>query len=553
MNHNAGRCVGPVLLGAGVLVVLCVPAARVSAETRVLHFPKDRSMGTVCVLDWGSLETAGYSDWQVLCEATGDVAVPAGKAVRLDLSREVGKDLAPLAALEPNNVQMLFCRFVELWDDELRHVAHLTGLREIYLRDTGILGTGLKHLAGLKSLEDLDVGNTHVGDNELAHLVGLASLRSLHLSGTPTNDEGMVHVGKIASLESLGLSRGVGDEGLRHLRNLANLHWLSGGSQAISDEGLAHLAGLTRMESLDLRGTRISDAGLVHLKQMAELRHLCLYGTRVTERGFVHLEGFRKLESLDVLFGVGDSGLAALSKLPSLKNVTIDGDSITAEGLALLPAMKSLEHLYVDNTDRMDAIIGGLPELPRLKRLTLGTGLTDGGLLGLRNMASLSELVVGPARLTGKGIAALAPLPSLQMLSIDQMELASPDEWASFAKLSALRRLSLKHIRSRVSDAHVAHLADLQSLTDLSLSAIVIEGRKVISWSMDVTDEGLSHIAKLKKLESLSLHGAKITDQGLQQLAELPELKWLDLQGCGVTEGGLKRLKKRLPALQWYL
>ncbi len=552
MNRDAGTHIHPVLLGTGVLVALCMSAANVSAETRVLHFPKDRSIGTVFVLDWGSLETARYSNWQVLCEATGDVAVPTGKAVRLDLSRDMGKDLAPLVALDANDVQMLFCRFVELRDDELRHIAHLTGLREIYLRDTGILGTGLKHLAGLESLRDLDVGNTHVGDNELAHLVGLPSLRFLNLSATPTNDEGMVHVGKIASLESVALSRGIADEGLRHLRNLANLRRLSGGSQAISDEGLAHLAGLTRMESLDLRDTQISDAGLVHLKQMAELRHLCLYGTRVTEKGFVHLEGFHKLESLDVLFGVGDSGLAALSKLPSLKNVTVDGDSVTAEGLALLPAMKSLEHLYIDNTDRMDAIIGGLPELPGLKRLTLGTGLTDEGLLGLCNMASLSELVIGPAQITGKGIAALARLSSLQMLSIDQMELASPDEWASFAKLSALRRLSLRHIRSRVTDAHVAHLAGLQSLTNLSLSAIVVEGRKVIS-CMDVTDEGLSHVAKLKKLESLSLHGAKITDEGLQRLAVLPELKWLDLQGCGVTEGGLKRLKKRLPALHWYL
>jgi len=71
--------------------------------------------------------------------------------------------------------------------------------------------------------------------------------------------------------------------------------------------------------------------------------------------------------------------------------------------------------------------------------------------------------------------------------------------------------------------------------------------------SMDVTDEGLKYISELKSLEQLSLCGAKITDEGLQQLSKIPGLKWISLQGCNVTEQSLLRLKKKLPALRWFL
>jgi hypothetical protein len=200
----------------------------------------------------------------------------------------------------------------------------------------------------------------------------------------------------------------------------------------------------------------------------------------------------------------------------------------------------------------MDAIVGQLINLSHLKALTLGTGLTDEGLTQLKNMLSLQELTIGPSHITGKGIAALSELSSLKALCLHQMKLTSEDEWAAFGKLSSLQCLTLMHIRSEVTDAHIAHLSGLQSLRDLSIDAVIIRDQNAIA-SLDITDKGLTHLAKLKSLENLRLTGAKITDEGLQQLSEIPTLRWLDLQGCKVTEQGLQRLKKKLPALQWYL
>lgn len=541
-----------IIIGTSLVALCSGRVVFAESQSRVVHFPTDRSMGMLYVLDANRVDKSSYDDWEPLCEATGEVTVPAGKVLRLDLSKVRSTNLSPLSALEPNDLQMLFCYGVEMLDEQLQYISHLTGLQELYLRDTGILGTGLKYFAKLNSLKRLRVDNTHVGDNELAYLSGLPSLQSLNLWMTPTTDAGMVHVGKITSLKELVLGRGVGDEGLSHLKNLVNLRWLSVGNQSISDEGLSHLAALTQMETLYLRDTQVSDAGLVYLKNMAKLKTLSLIGTRVTEKGLVHLQGLEKLENLELLFSVNETGLMALSKLPLLKNITVDGDSLGEEGLSLLSKFKSLEHVYIDNTDKMDAIVKELVNLYGLKELTLGTGLTDKGLVKLKDMKSLQALTIGPSQITGRGIAALAAIPSLQVLQLNQATLESKDDWAALGKLSTLQRLSLRHTRSEVTDTHVAHLAGLQTLKSLSIDAIVIKDRKAIS-SLDVTDKGLGYLSKLKSLERLILRGAKITDEGIQQLAELPALRWLDVQGCKVTKKGLERLKKKLPALHWYL
>jgi internalin A len=509
-------------------------------------------MGMLYMLDANKLDASSYDDWELLCEAKGDVTVPAGKKVRLNLIKEAGNDLSPLSALQPDDLTVLYCEGVEISDDQLRHISHLTDLEEIDFQDTNILGTGLKYLAGLKSLKMLWLSGTHVGDNELACLSNFPLLKGLGLRDTPTTDEGMVHLGKITSLEVLSLSAGVGDEGLAQLKDLKNLRWLSTGDRGVTDNGLACLAGLTNLEYLGLEGAQVTDAGLVYLKYMSKLKILRLYGTRVTEKGLVHLEGLQNLENLQALFGVNETGLKALSKLPSLKSITIDGDSLSEKGIALLFEFKSLEHVYIDNTDKMDAIIKEIANLRGLKELTIGTGLTDEGLVKLKDMHSLEALTIGPSRITGKGISILAQLPSLRVLALDQAKLDSEDDWAALGKLSDLQSLSLSHTLSEVTDAYIAHLTGLKSLRDLSIDAIIFKGRKAFP-SMNITDKGLEYISKLESLESLNLRGAKITDEGLQKLSEIPRLKWLDLQGSNVTEEGLKQLKKKLPALRWPL
>jgi len=504
-----------------------------------LHFPTDRSLGAILVLDQAKVETAGYYDWEGLCEARGDVVIPAGKAVQLELSREGSLDLSPLKALEPNDVTFLFCRDTDVDDEGLQYVSHLTGLREIYLRSTQVLGPGLKYLAPLTSLKDLDLGATHVDDKALVHLLPLSSLVSLNLAGTPTGDAGMVHVGKLHSLVGLSMSNGVTDEGLSHLQGLSSLQYLSGGSQAISDTGLAYLAGLTELKRLDLRETQVTNEGLKHLSKMQKLNYLVLYETPVTEEGLKVLAGLHSLEEIAAHIDLTDKGLAYLAE-SSLKELTLNSDAITQVGLDAISQMKSLERVDIRGQGSMEVIIRCLADLPDLRHLDLGSGVTDEGLRLLLKRPGLEGLRLSCPHVSSNGLAILKQLTSLKQLRLSEMNQLGKRGWHEIGAITSLEGLDISHME--VTDDYLAYLAPLTRLKRLSLDH-----------APQMTDQGLKQVSKLSSLEMFSVFEAVLTNEGLQCLSHTPTLKWLDLQGCGVTEKGLKRLKKNIPGLDWYL
>jgi len=103
---------------------------------------------------------------------------------------------------------------------------------------------------------------------------------------------------------------------------------------------------------------------------------------------------------------------------------------------------------------------------------------------------------------------------------------------AGLAHLTRTKRLEhLELPYTRVTDAGAVHLADLKSLTVLHLGAT------------QMTDAALPHVARLKGLESLDLSGLPITDDGLQSLAGLTSLTELWLYGTKITDAGLAHLR----------
>gem|GEM_PF-1443364 len=91
-----------------------------------------------------------------------------------------------------------------------------------------------------------------------------------------------------------------------------------------------------------------------------------------------------------------------------------------------------------------------------------------------------------------------------------------PDILRDVARLSRLRQLSLY---LPVGDADVSLLSRLRSLTSLELHAE----------SPGLTDASLRTIGRMSNLEALSIHDAPVADAGLTHLAALPRLKSLTL------------------------
>ena len=145
-------------LGTGWLVaaqstgqVLAAAEGPSTAKTKVLHFPKDRSIGTVCIdrnpdpakPDLTSLALSPqdpYTFWttsQFVGMARGDVIVPAEKKVCLVVSTTGQMDLSCLSQLDPNDLYRLrigsMVREAGADDRLLVPISHLTGLRVLGL------------------------------------------------------------------------------------------------------------------------------------------------------------------------------------------------------------------------------------------------------------------------------------------------------------------------------------------------------------------------------------------------------------------------------------
>uniref|UniRef100_A0A831UB27 J domain-containing protein n=1 Tax=Geobacter metallireducens TaxID=28232 RepID=A0A831UB27_GEOME len=153
---------------------------------RIVRFPADRTLGTLFVRERNS---GSFLDWKRLGEAAGDVAVPAGKGLRLDVPEETIDSLPLLETLQADDLQA--CFLYGIADDDLSHILRLTGIRELYLSGEGITGEGIVHLLELKNLERLYLYDTQVGDAGLACLKYLPRLRSLTISNAPVTDGGL--------------------------------------------------------------------------------------------------------------------------------------------------------------------------------------------------------------------------------------------------------------------------------------------------------------------------------------------------------------------------
>src|SRR5262249_38602056 len=68
-----------------------------------LRFPADRAIGVLYTRARAARDWPG-GDWERLGEATGEVAIPPGRQVRLDLGAGAGADLAPLRRLGPDDL-----------------------------------------------------------------------------------------------------------------------------------------------------------------------------------------------------------------------------------------------------------------------------------------------------------------------------------------------------------------------------------------------------------------------------------------------------------------
>jgi hypothetical protein len=164
------------------------PAGGVDAvpfETRVVRFPVHQNCGTLFIRKATSLD---FRDWQRIGTAKGAKEVFLDTSLRLDVKVDNGMDTSFLSDLQPDDLQSLFLYNCD--DSIIARIAHLTGLQELYLSDTGISDQALVQLRTLSSLQRMSIYHTAIGDRGLLNLAVLPGLKWLTCSGTAVTEKG---------------------------------------------------------------------------------------------------------------------------------------------------------------------------------------------------------------------------------------------------------------------------------------------------------------------------------------------------------------------------
>jgi F-box/leucine-rich repeat protein 14 len=527
------------------------------SKERVVHFPKDRSIGWLYHVERPLHKDCLWHEvlvWERerLGEAQGDVRVPADKMLRLDVGKNAWKGSRPFAGLKPDDIQIMnFSQYPHASDSVLKDVARLTGVEVLFFGEGNFTERGLKHLTVLKQLKALWLpGRVH--SRGLTYLSKLPSLEYLCFGGPMVTDAKMVHIGRLTSLTQLSIAGSKVGKGLAHLKGLKSLRFLSLAASRNEhiDKHLVHIAELNNIEELNLSDTLVGDAGLEHLKGMIKLKKLNI-GNRyysvshnITDAGMVHLNHLKSLEELTLSHtGVTDIGLAQLSGLTELKKLNV-GRDVTDKGMAALAKMKSLDDLAISSPHVTDAGMRKLTECPCLKSLALqGCQITNAGLVHLAKLKTLTKLSLSRTQVTGSGLTVLKELPLLTGLNVRYIDFGEAG-MTHLAGLKSLEHLWIDAPEGKITDDDLADLSGITSLKNLQISI------RDSSQSL-ITNQGLAHLAKLKALESLNIHSCqKVTDAGLRHFEGLTCLKRLRLDFSQITKKGISRLKAKIPGLE---
>jgi len=302
---------------------------------RVLRFAGTRSIGVVEARHAGS-----SGPWRSLGPAQGDVKVPPGKDVRLEIEDDPDGDdpgLSTLRALASDDLFEVFAESARIDDEALEDFAGLTGLSRLTVKCSAPACSGLlarPQLMSGRKVSDRPWDGYGITGAGLRHLAGLRALRHLDLTLASIGNDGLPWLGRLEDLESLDLSMNrLNEESLPHLAPLRNLRALNLSVTYVSVLGLKHLVGFPRLETLLMAKTIFlghEDTEL--LARFPSLRTLDVAHCMVD---IGHLLGCQGLERLNVSGNpLGDEDLLDLASLPRLRLLVLGHTKVTEAGIA---------------------------------------------------------------------------------------------------------------------------------------------------------------------------------------------------------------------------
>jgi Leucine-rich repeat (LRR) protein len=245
------------------------------------------------------------------------------------------------------------------------------------------------------------------------------------------------------------------------------------------------------------------------------------------------------LRTLDVRqCNLGNEEMAiVLSRLSidRLEKLVAVGNPLGNRTARRLAEFTNLRQLALDSTRIADAGVESLAPLVRLQRLGLGGNgrLSDHAMKTIGGMNELVALNVSGSDITDAGLECLVALrKTIQGLGINGCRRVSRSGLRHIAKLDRLERLTLN--KTDTDNEGLAFLKGLTSLKQLGLAGTL------------VTNEGIPLLEKMNRLSRLFLSDTRIDDAGVETLAslDLGMLQLLELNRNAVTDAVVESLRR---------
>ena len=245
----------------------------------------------------------------------------------------------------------------QVTDAWLERLSGLTTLRRLDVANCAIQGHGLRHIAELTGLRELNLTLTPVTDDGLQHLAGLTELRKLGLASTQCDGTGFVHLKSLKKLEDVNFHfTPLNDAGLRAITRvpISGRFWFA--HTQFSDEGASNLASLKTLRRCGIGSKNMASSGeAVAALATLPLEDLSLLDNQATPVGIEHAAKIVTLKRLDVSYApmVNDESMRLVAQLPQLEEFHIGSAQVTDEGLQHLAQSKSLKKLAISGLKKV--------------------------------------------------------------------------------------------------------------------------------------------------------------------------------------------------------
>lgn len=233
---------------------------------------------------------------------------------------------------------------------------------------------------------------------------------------------------------------------------------------------------------------------------------------------------------------ITDNALLRLSDLRALSSISIQNTSVTCVGLVYLEGCRPLRSLQLQDRVIDESLVTAIGRIPGLQRLTLQTRIGTAELAHLEKLPKLTWLSLSNVVVSEQGADSLNRLRQINLISLSVSK-ANDEECGHMARLKSLESLSL-HESPAITSHGWASIAKANF-------------RKISIDSCDFGDEDLKALSSSESIQNLYISNASLTDTGLQHLRGNKSLTSISLQDTKVTRTGVDNLVTALPRVRF--